>query len=113
MRTSARGGSQIIAVPGGWLSVVHDMHLVGSKGNERRHYRHRIIYYDAEWNIVASSREFFFQFVGIEFCAGVARHRDGIVLSYGVQDRVARLATISWDDLWNLLGLRANERSVA
>jgi predicted GH43/DUF377 family glycosyl hydrolase len=113
VRTSARGGSQIIAVPGGWLSVVHHAHLVGTEGNERRHYRHRIIYYDAEWNAVASSREFFFQFVGIEFCAGVARHRDGIVLSYGVEDRVARLATISWADLWNMLGLRANERSVA
>ena len=113
VRTSARGGSQIIAVPGGWLSVVHHAHLVGTEGNERRHYRHRIIYYDAEWNAVASSREFFFQFVGIEFCAGVARHRDGIVLSYGVEDRVARLATISWADLWNMLGLRAIERSVA
>ena len=112
-RSNARGSSQVIEAPGGWLSVVHQAHVVGPQGNERRHYRHRFIYYDDQWNIVASSHEFFFQFVGIEFCAGVARHRDGIVMSYGVEDRVARLAVISWSDLWNMLGLSVGQRSIA
>jgi hypothetical protein len=105
-RSAARGGSQVIAVPGGWLSVVHHAHFVGPVGHERRHYRHRIIHYDTDWNIVAASREFFFRFVGIEFCAGIARHRDGVVMSFGIEDRTAQLAMISWDDLWNVLGMR-------
>jgi len=112
-RSNARGSSQAIEVPGGWLSVVHIAYIDEHDVYGGRCYRHRVVYYDAEWNVLASSREFFFERASIEFCAGVARHRDGIVMSYGVEDRVARLAVISWSDLWAMLGRSANERSVA
>lgn len=103
--SSARGGSQVIRVPGGWLTVVHHAHTLRDRVGERREYRHRLIHYDDRWNIRATSQEFSFQFAGIEFCAGLARTRTGVVMSFGVEDCVARLVSISWADVWSMLGL--------
>lgn len=107
--SSARGSSQVIRVPGGWLSVVHHAYSLRDRRSERREYRHRLVHYDEAGRWRATSREFLFEFAGIEFCAGLARTRDGVVMSYGVNDSVARLATISWVDVWSLLGLREHE----
>lgn len=101
--SSARGGSQAIRFGDGWLSVVHIVHWVRNVEGEAREYRHRIIRYDRNWRVVARSAEFFFEHRGIEFCAGVARWGDGIVMSYGVEDRVAHLMAISGSDLHRLL----------
>lgn len=102
--SSARGGSQVIRVPGGWLTVVHHAHTLRDRRPERREYRHRLVHYDESGRWRAASREFLFEFAGIEFCAGLARTGDGVVMSYGVEDCTARLATISWADVWSLLG---------
>jgi hypothetical protein len=90
-------------VDGGWLTVVHHAHSLTDRQGERREYRHRFVQYDDRWQICASSPEFSFQFAGIEFCAGLARTGDGVVMSFGVEDRLARLVTISWSDLRAML----------
>jgi len=103
--SSARGSSQVIRVPGGWLTVVHHAYTLKDRYPERREYRHRLVHYDESGQWRAGSREFLFEFAGIEFCAGLACTPDGVVMSYGVNDSVARLATISWADVWLLLGI--------
>lgn len=102
----SRGGSQVIPVTGGWLTVVHRAVL-----GERRHrvYEHRFILYDEQFRIVARSPWFVFVSEGIEFCAGLAATNDGVVLSYGVEDREAWLARIDWADLRRLMTMSVLE----
>lgn len=102
----SRGGSQAIPVTGGWLTVVHR-----AVQDERRHrvYEHRFILYDAQFRILARSPWFVFVSEGIEFCAGLAQTNDGVVLSYGLEDREAWLARIDWTDLRRLMTMSGPE----
>ena len=85
--------------------MVHHAYTLRDRVGERREYRHRLIHYDDRWNIRATSQEFSFQFAGIEFCAGLARTDNGVVMSFGVEDCRARLVSISWSDVWSMLGV--------
>jgi glycosyltransferase involved in cell wall biosynthesis len=99
-----RGGSQAIAFEacpgqrsgGGWLALVHE---VGSDGadSKRRLYHHRFVWFDGGYALRGVSRPFIFERPGIEFAAGLAWHPDGerLVISYGVGDGAARLATVA------------------
>jgi hypothetical protein len=97
--SEARGGSQVVAVAGGWLTVVHRAVADGS----RRVYEHRFIWFGSEFDVRARSPWFVFAVEGIEFCAGLAAVDERVVLSFGFEDREAWLATISWDDLRRIM----------
>ena len=94
-----RGGTQWIAFDGGWLSIVHE---VAVRDGERR-YRHRFVRLDADCRMRAVSRAFFFHQHGVEFAAGLAWHPDGrrLVISYGVADAQAWLATVDAEEVRN------------
>ena len=84
-----RGGSQGVAVDGGWLFVVHEVELIG----ERRRYMHRFVRLDDELRLDAFSAPFTFTGEPVELCAGLCRGGGGeLVLSFGVGDRLAALA---------------------
>ncbi|HTX48464.1 MAG TPA: glycosyltransferase, partial [Caulobacteraceae bacterium] len=52
-----RGGSQFVRFDEGWLALVHDARL----RDGRRHYRHRLVWLDAEMRLRRVSRPFYFQ----------------------------------------------------
>jgi tetratricopeptide (TPR) repeat protein len=84
-----RGGSQGVRFDGGWLFVVHDVAFPG----DGRIYLHRIVWLDEQLRLVAMTDPFYFEVLGIEFCAGLAALNDHkLVASYSVNDGVARLA---------------------
>jgi predicted GH43/DUF377 family glycosyl hydrolase len=96
-----RGGSQVIAFDGGWLALVHEV----EERSQQRYYRHRFVWFDVGSRLRAVSRPFFFQKKGIEFAAGLTWHSDAkrLVVSYGVADNEACIATVDAEKVRNLL----------
>jgi hypothetical protein len=94
-----RGGSQLIR----WrkdayghpvyLAVVHKVHEK-RREFERNPYVHYLIEFDVALKPQRISRPFYFTQLGIEFCAGMMWWRGGLVLSFGVEDRAAKLALV-------------------
>ena len=87
----------MIAFDGGWLALVHEAGL----RDKQRHYRHRFVWFDEATRLRGVSRPFFFDKSGVEFAAGLAWHPDGkrLVVSYGVEDSEAWIATVDADDV--------------
>lgn len=85
------GGSQAIPIDGGWLCLVHEAVNFDDGG---RVYTHRWVWFDAAWRLARLSAPFLLQERGIEFAGGLARRGDDVVISYGVWDRDAWLATV-------------------
>ena len=95
-----RGGSQAIAFAGGWLALVHEVGFSGADNKERL-YHHRFVWFDKTYALRGVSRPFIFERPGIEFAAGLAWHPDGkrLIMSYGVGDGTAWLATVDAGDV--------------
>lgn len=93
------GGSQIIPFKTGWLGLVHEARLSPSDG--LRYYQHRFVFLDHNMIVTGLSLPFVFQDRQIEFVAGLAQHPNGtqLVISYGVKDREAWLATVDIDEV--------------
>jgi glycosyltransferase involved in cell wall biosynthesis len=89
-----RGGSQAIAFDGGWLALVHEVRQ--RDGEQRRYYQHRFVWFDANDELRGASAPFFFDRLGVEFAAGLARSpcAERLLISYGVADREAFVATV-------------------
>jgi FkbM family methyltransferase len=90
-----RGGSQAVRVDGGWLFAVHDVAFPGSG----RIYLHRLVFIDDKLQLVSMTDPFYFEKLGIEFCAGLAvagDNFDKLVASYSVNDGSAKLAVFDW-----------------
>ena len=96
-----RGGSQAILFDGGWLTVIHEMRL----RNGEKHYRHRFVWFDAAIRLRSVGRPFFFAGHGVEFVAGLAWHPDNrrLIITYGVADSEAWIATVDADDVRQVL----------
>jgi tetratricopeptide (TPR) repeat protein len=88
-----RGGSQGARVDGGWLFVVHDVAFPG----DGRLYLHRFVLLNEQLKLVSMSDPFYFERLGIEFCAGLAEVEGKLVASYAVNDGAARLAIFDWE----------------
>lgn len=104
-----RGGSQVIPWQGAkeHLCVAHETIHVEGWGC-RRIYLHRFVRLSPDLRVTHVSRAFTFEpnHWGIEFCAGLARDpRDSrnLVVSWGVEDAVAKIATVSELALLNKL----------
>ena len=79
-----RGGAAI-AFGKGYLCVVHET----IDEPEGRIYLHRFVKLDKGFNVTAITPAWVFAGHGIEFCAGLAREKSELVLSYGIKDREA------------------------
>ena len=106
-----RGGSQVIPFDDGYLCVTHE--TINMEGwGVRRIYLHRFIKFDASLNVVAVSPAWVFEdgHYGIEFCAGMCKDPhslDRLILSYGVEDRQAKLLLVEAHDIRNLQWITA------
>jgi tetratricopeptide (TPR) repeat protein len=96
--TRLRGGSQGVPLDDGYLFVVHEAHDDGG----RRSYSHRFMLMSDELEPAALSEPFSFAHDGIEFCAGAARRGDDLVMSFGLNDHVAAIATAPLSDVLSM-----------
>jgi glycosyltransferase involved in cell wall biosynthesis len=98
------GGSQAIAFDDGWLAVVHEARA--RPPSAQRYYQHRFVWFDEANALRRVSRAFFFyRKDGVEFAAGLAWHPDGkrLLVSYGVDDKEAWIATVDAAEVRDLL----------
>ena len=95
-----RGGSQGVQLDdGSWLFVVHEVDR--STGTAR--YLHRFLRLSEELRVDGLTDPFTFTSDRVEFCGGMARHGDDLVLSFGVSDAASGLALVRLDEV--LVGL--------
>jgi hypothetical protein len=99
LASSLRGGSQGVRVEGGVLFAAHRVTVVAG---ERRYIHHLVLLGD-DLRLEAISPPFTFTADPVEFCAGMARRGDELVLSFGVSDVAAGLAVVSLDEALALL----------
>lgn len=88
-----RGGSQGVRVEGGWICLVHDVAFSA----KLRIYLHRFVRLNEDFKIEAMTDPFYFDKLGIEFCAGLARIGNTLVASYAVNDGIARYGIFEWE----------------
>ena len=86
-----RGGSQLVAIKGGYLTVVH---AGADFADDSRVYLHRFVSFDEEFQITGVSPQFIFLKPGIEFAAGLAIWDDSAIVSFGLEDRESWLARL-------------------
>lgn len=85
-----RGGSQMIPFEDGYLCLTHEMRLERSEaGRKDGDYKHRFIYWDKNWNLIAASQRFSFLGAKIEFACGLAIKGNDMYMSFGFQDNAA------------------------
>lgn len=87
-----RGSSQLLETLGGYLAVIHEALPGPSVIN--RVYTHRFVSFNRDLEVTGVSSRFCFKSLGVEFCAGMTRHRGKLVLSFGVNDAEAWLAEV-------------------
>ncbi len=109
-----RGGSQLIEYEAGYLTLVHEMIWQ----NNRRYYCHRFVYLkhqqpieDCQYpqlEIAEISPLFYFKEKSVEYVCGLSMtpDRQSLLISFGVNDREAYLATLPTRSLPHLLTLR-------
>lgn len=95
------GSSQVIQYEGThWLGLLHSAHaLLGEP--YKRYYTHRFVEYTPDLQLKRLSLPFYFHDRQIEFCAGMCwnQNNDKAVISYGVRDSEARIATVDREEI--------------
>lgn len=91
-----RGGSQVIRWDDNhWFAITHEVDLFKSEvGRKDAVYRHRLILWDNEWNLVKYSKDISFLAGHVEFCIGAAEHNGDILATFGFQDNAAYIMRI-------------------
>lgn len=97
------GSSQLVPFNCGYLAVLHESGYI--PGTHTRYYQHRFAWFDSAFKLHRLSLPFVFEAKQIEFCAGLAIHprTKQIIVSYGVRDEIAKLATIDVVDVQQML----------
>ena len=82
-----RGSSQCIPWNGGHVAIVHTCELWFT-GNHRKvaRYNHLFVFWDADWNIKATSPVFSFNDHPVEFTCGLAFHDGFFYIPFALQD---------------------------
>lgn len=87
-----RGGSQVVKWRDYYIAFTHEVNLFKSEvGRKDAIYRHRILLWDKDWNLIRCSKDFSIMGGHVEFCAGLARKGDDFLMTFGFQDNAAYL----------------------
>ncbi len=85
-----RGGSHVIAWGDFYIAITHEVKLWRNYLNQKDSiYRHRLVVWDKEFNFKGLSNPFAFMDVKIEFCTGMAKLNDNLLISFSVADNAA------------------------
>lgn len=97
------GSSQLIPFKAGYLAVTHEASQDPTSG--KRTYWHRLAWFDGSCKLQRLSKPFVFFERQVEFCSGLAAHPNGrdLLISFGVRDAEAWVATVSIEDIALLL----------
>jgi hypothetical protein len=101
-----RGGSHVIPYGDYHIAFSHDVDLTKPPvGSKDAIYRHRIIVWDKNWNLVKFTEPFDFMDAKIEFCCGAAFYGDSLLVTFGYQDNCSFILKMPTSMLAELLGV--------
>jgi hypothetical protein len=93
-----RGGSQVIEFGGYHIALTHvSMLYTSESGRKDATYRHVLIVWDRDWNVVKYGEPFSFMDFKIEFCCGMALRGRDLLITFGVQDNAAYVLSMPRD----------------
>lgn len=93
-----RGGSQIVRVGDYYACLVHTVRMFWSEAKKKDAiYRHAILLWDKDWNMVKRTREFTFMNTDVEFSCGMANYRGQMLMSFGYSDNAAFILSVDAD----------------
>jgi predicted GH43/DUF377 family glycosyl hydrolase len=85
-----RGGSQLVRWGSMYISITHDVVLFKNYLSQKDAiYRHRLLVWDDQINLVGISKQFSFLDGNIEFATGAAVFEDDLLITFGFQDNAA------------------------
>ena len=100
------GGSQVIKVADGTaMAIVHEARTIPGRVN--RYYQHRFVLFQPDGAVIGLSLPFYFHERQIEFCAGLALFGDKLMVSYGVRDEEAWIATMDLSQVMEFIDGKA------
>jgi len=90
-----RGGSQIIPYKDHYFCITHEVGLYQTQTDRKDgYYWHRCVIWDRDFNLLRVSEPFTFMDGKIEFCVGIAEHKNNFVITFGFLDNAAYLIEI-------------------
>jgi len=100
-----RGGSQLIPYEDNfYIAVLHEVDLFKSDlGRKDGKYWHRFVVWDKDWNIHTFSEPFFFLDGQVEFSVGMARYKEGFLITFGFTDNAAFILYVKKNTIENFL----------
>lgn len=95
-----RGSAGPVEFDDGYLMLVHEMVY-----DQQRHYLHRFVYLDDNFNIKKLSKPFTFLHLGIEYCCGMTIDHSGTkcIMTVGIEDKEAKLGVMDLSAVRSLL----------
>lgn len=98
-----RGGSQVIRHGKYYYAITHEVILFKNELHQKdAYYYHRILAWDENFNLVGLSDYFDFMDARIEFCCGMAKKGDNILITFGYQDNAAYILEVpvkAWEEV--------------
>jgi hypothetical protein len=93
--TDFRGGSQVIPYRDKYIAFIHEVDLFDSEvGRKDAVYRHRLVVWDKNFNLLKFSEPFSIMGGHVEFAVGLIFHNEEFLLTFGFQDNAAYLLRI-------------------
>lgn len=87
-----RGGSQVISWKDYYVAITHEVDLFQSETDRKDAvYRHRICFWDKNFNLIKWTDDFSIMGGHVEFCVGLIQQGTDFLMSFGFQDNAAYL----------------------
>jgi len=87
-----RGGSQVISWKDYYVAITHEVDLFQSEtARKDAVYRHRICFWDKNFNLIKWTDDFSIMGGHVEFCVGLIQQGTDFLMSFGFQDNAAYL----------------------
>lgn len=88
--TDQRGSSQMLRWGNMYIAITHEVNLFKNYLEQKDAiYRHRLLVWDIEYNLVGMSKVFSFLDGNIEFCVGAAIYDGDLLISFSLSDNAA------------------------
>ncbi len=87
-----RGGSQVIPWRDYYVAITHEVDLFKSETDRKDAiYKHRVCFWDKNFNLVKWTQDFSIMGGHVEFCVGLAQQGSDFLMTFGFQDNAAYL----------------------
>jgi hypothetical protein len=87
-----RGGSQVISWKDYYVAITHEVDLFKSETDRKDAvYKHRVCFWDKNFNLVKWTEDFSIMGGHVEFCVGLAQKGSDFLMTFGFQDNAAYL----------------------